>query len=172
MRPLALLCAALVAAPSHATVLDSSSAGFTIENTVTVPTDPKTAWNALVEHVDDWWPKGHSWFGKAGKFSIELRPGGCFCEKAGDRQAQHMTVTFIDPDHLLRMLGGLGPLQGMGLHGAMDWEFVGDVRGTKITLHYVAGGYTTQDLVKFAQVVDQVQGQQLGALAAYLTKKK
>jgi len=160
----------LQAPATTAKVLDSSSAGFTIENEVTVPVDPQAAWKALVEHVDEWWPKDHSWFGKDGKFSIEPRAGGCFCEIAGPRQVQHMTVSFSDPGVLLRMLGGLGPLQGMGLNGALDWRFAAVEDGTRITLRYVAGGYTTQDLTQFAPIVDQVQGVQLGGLASYLSR--
>ena len=83
-----------------------------------------------------------------------------------------MTVSFADPGHLLRMLGGLGPLQGMGLSGVMEWRLQPIEGGTRITLHYVAGGYTTEDLVKFAPIVDQVQGIQLGGLGDYLSKHK
>jgi hypothetical protein len=167
--PMRIVLALLLALPclaAQAAVLDSSPAGFTLQNTVTVPVDAKTAWNGLLKHVDAWWPKDHSWFG--GTFSLEPRAGGCFCERSGQRQAQHMTVAFVDPPGTLRLLGGLGPLQGMGLHGAMDWTFESVEGGTRITLRYVAGGYTTSDLVKFAPVVDRVQGQQLGALAEFL----
>jgi len=155
-----------------AKVLDSSPSGFTVENTVTVPVDAATAWRALVKDVDQWWPKDHSWFGKEGKFVIEARAGGCFCEIAGKRQALHMTVTFTDPGRLLRMVGGLGPLQGMGLSGAMSWTLQPVDEGTQITLHYTAGGYTTEDLSKFVSIVDQVQGLQLGGLGNYLAKGK
>jgi uncharacterized protein YndB with AHSA1/START domain len=172
MRLLLATIAVLATGAAGASVLDSSAAGFTVENTVVVPVKPDQAWTALVEKVDAWWPKDHSWFGKDGKFSIDARAGGCFCEAAGKRQAQHMTVSFVDPGRLLRMLGGLGPLQGLGLSGAMDWRLEPADAGTKITLHYVAGGYTSTDLVKFAPIVDQVQGQQLAALAAYLSKNK
>lgn len=176
----AVLILSLAMAPAEAKVLDSAANGFTVENTVTVPVDANTAWNALVNDVDQWWPKDHSWFGKDGKFTIEPRAGGCFCEIAGPRQVLHMTVGFADPGRLLRMLGGLGPLAGMGLTGTLDWTFetmtgmagaAGD-GGTRITLRYVAGGYTTADLAKFAPIVDQVQGIQLGGLAAFLAPKK
>ena len=172
-RVVPLLAAALcfIAGPAHAVVKDKSPAGFTIENSVVVPVEPKVAWRGLVEHVDQWWPKDHSWWGKDGKFKIDAKAGGCFCELAGDRQAQHMAVSFVDPPHTLRMLGGLGPLQGMGLHGALEWTFAPTEGGTKITLRYVAGGYTTADLVKFSAIVDQVQGMQLGGLATFLRKK-
>ena len=61
----------------------------------------------------------HTWWGRASRLSIDARAGGCFCEIAGKRQAQHMQVVFADPGKLLRMSGGLGPLQGMGLSGVL-----------------------------------------------------
>jgi len=156
------------AGPSRAEVKDAAPNGFTIENSRVVPVDAKTAWNALVNDVGQWWPKDHTWWGDTTRLSIQPRAGGCFCEIDGDRQAWHMTVTFVDPGTLLRMTGGLGPLQGMGLSGALEWRFEKVGEGTKITLWYRAGGYTPDDLRKFVPVVDQVQAQQLGGLADYL----
>ena len=166
MRKFLLLM--LLTLPAQARVLDSSPQGFTVQNVVTVPNTPAESWRALVEDVDRWWPKDHSWWGAEGRFSIEPRAGGCFCERAGAREALHMSVSFVDPGQLLRLTGGLGPLQGMGLNGAMEFRLKPVEGGTEITLHYVAGGYTTQDLVKFAPIVDQVQGIQLGGLRDWL----
>jgi uncharacterized protein YndB with AHSA1/START domain len=165
---LSLSLAATLSLPAAAEVLDSSPAGFTVRNVVTVPVPPARAWQAMVDDVDRWWPKDHSWFGAAGRFRIEPHAGGCFCEVAGPREALHMQVSFVDPGVALRMIGGLGPLQGMGLHGALDWQFEAVDGGTRITLRYVAGGYTTEDLVAFAPIVDKVQGLQLGGLARFL----
>ncbi len=167
LRPL-LLFLALVPVCAEARVVDARANGFTVDNSVVVPVDAATAWKALVKNVDEWWPKSHSWFGKEGRFRIEPRAGGCFCETSGKREALHMTVSFVDPERLLRMLGGLGPLQGMGLTGALEWRLEPAEGDTRITLHYVAGGYTTEDLVKFAAIVDQVQAIQLGGLEHFL----
>ena len=82
-----LLCGSTLAAPVAAEVLDSSASGFTVQNVVTVSASPDRAWRALVKDVDAWWPKDHSWFGKDGRFTIDARAGGCFCEIAGKRQA-------------------------------------------------------------------------------------
>jgi uncharacterized protein YndB with AHSA1/START domain len=115
-----LLFACLAVPAASATVIDATPAGFTIENTRDVPVDAATAWNALVSDVDRWWPKDHSWWGKDSTLGIDPVAGGCFCERAADgkRSALHMTISFVDPGKLLRMTGGLGPLQGMGLGGA------------------------------------------------------
>lgn len=157
-----------VSSLAQAEVKDSSPTGFTIENTQVVPVDAMTAWNALVNDVGRWWPKDHTWWGDASKLSIQARAGGCFCEINGAQQAWHMTVTFVDPGKTLRMTGGLGPLQAMGVSGALEWRLKPAEGGTRITLYYRAGGYTPDDLSKFVPVIDKVQGLQLGGLADYL----
>lgn len=171
----AVLClvAGLVPMFARAEVKDATSSGFTVENVRVVPVDAATAWLALVQDIDRWWPKDHSWWGAASTLSIDARAGGCFCEMVGGeagggRQAQHLLVTFVDPGRTLRMIGGLGPLQGMGLHGALEFRLSPEGEGTRIVLWYRVGGYTPDDLSRFAPIVDRVQAQQLGGLADFL----
>lgn len=164
------LALALMCHTAGAAVKDARAGGFTVENTEVVPVGADAAWKALVEDVDRWWPKDHSWWGTGSKLSIDARAGGCFCELAGTRQAQHMAVVFVDPGKTLRMTGGLGPLQGMGLSGALEFRLTPEGDGTRITMFYRAGGYTPDDLSKFAPVVDKVQAQQLRGLADFLRK--
>lgn len=162
----------LLAGAARAEVKDSTPSGFTLENKRVVPVAPEAAFKALVEDVDQWWPKDHSWWGDKARFSIDPRAGGCFCERGGKNEALHMLVTFVDPPNTLRMTGGLGPLQGMGLHGALEFRLKAqDGGGTEITMFYRAGGYSPDDLSKFAPVVDRVQGLQIGGLASFLGAK-
>lgn len=160
------------AGTAQAAVKDAAPNGFTIENQQVVPVDAAAAWIALTADVDRWWPKDHTWWGKASMLSIQPFAGGCFCEVAGQQQAQHLMVSLVDPGKTLRMLGGLGPLQGMGLNGTLEFRLapVAD-GGTRITLYYRVGGYTPDDLRKLAPVVDKVTGLQLGGLADYLRKQ-
>lgn len=168
----AMLALLLVPLGVAADVKNAARDGFTLENTVQVPTGIDASWQALVADVDQWWPADHTWWGDASKLSIDARAGGCFCEIDGARQAQHMTVVFVDPPHTLRLLGGLGPLQGMGLHGALEFRLTpAEDGGTRIVLHYRVGGYGPDDLGKFAPVVDKVQAQQLGGLATLLRNR-
>ena len=162
------IATAAMVLPVQAEVKDASPSGFTIENSAVVPVDASTAWLALVGSVDSWWPKDHTWWGRASRLSIDAQAGGCFCEISGKRQAQHMQVVFVDPGKLLRMRGGLGPLQGMGLSGVLEWRLAATDKGTRITLWYRAGGYAPDDLSKLAAVVDDVQALQLRGLANYL----
>lgn len=156
------------AGPARAEIKDATASGFTLENAIQVPVEPMRAWKVLVGEVDRWWPKDHTWWGTEGALSIEPRAGGCFCERHGEQQALHMLVTFVDPGKLLRLTGGLGPLQGMGLSGALEFRLAPAASGTTITMYYRAGGYTPDDLSELAPVVDRVQALQLGGLAALL----
>ena len=58
------------AVPVSAEIRNATASGFTIENTRVVPVDAATAFEALVERVDAWWPKDHTWWGKEGTLSI------------------------------------------------------------------------------------------------------
>lgn len=161
------------AAGARAEVRDSAPGGFTVENSVVVAATAGEAWDALVDDVDAWWPRDHTWWGKDSTLVIEPRSGGCFCETAGDREARHLVVVFADPGRVLRMTGGLGPLQGMGLDGTLEFRLAPvEGGGTRITLWYRVGGYTPDDLSKFAPVVDRVQALQLGGLAAHLGQRR
>lgn len=157
------------AAPLQAEVKDASPAGFTVENVRVVPVSPDAAWQALVGRVDQWWPRDHTWWGDRGRLTIQPHVGGCFCELAEAQQAQHLQVVFVDPPRTLRMIGGLGPLQGMGLGGVLEFRLAAEGEGTKITLWYRAGGYAPDDIGQFAATVDRVQALQLGGLAAHLS---
>ena len=171
LRWVMALAALLGSLQATAAIKDQAADGFTIEHSQWVPVDQATAWKAFVHDVGKWWPADHTWWGDASKLSISEQVGGCFCELNGAQQARHMGVAFVDPGKLMRMTGGLGPLQGMGLDGVMEWRFVAENDGTRITLWYRAGGYTPDDLTSFVPVVDKVQGQQLAGLAEYLRKQ-
>lgn len=163
-----LLLAAAFALPAQAEVKDAASSGFTVENSVLVAATPARVWQAMTADIDHWWPKDHSWWGQAATLSIDARAGGCFCEHAGGQQAQHLQIVFVDPERTLRMTGGLGPMQGMGLHGVAEWTLQAEGRSTRVTWRYRAGGYSPDDLSALAPVVDKVQAQQLDGLARWL----
>ena len=120
---LCLACVVVViSAQAFADVLSAGVHGFVIEITGKVDVEPSAAYDQFLR-VNEWWDGDHSWFGSADNFYIEPKVGGCFCEINGEQQAQHMQISFVNPGREIRMLGGLGPLQMMGLHGAMSWKF-------------------------------------------------
>jgi hypothetical protein len=144
--------------------------GFIVENTIQTHQSVNQAWGSLVNHVNDWWPSDHTWWGNNQNLSISAVAGGCFCEIDGNKQAQHMQITFVEPLKLLRMSGGLGPLQGMGMHGALDWVFSTKGDKTIITLRYQVSGISEEGFAELAPIVDKVQASQLNALKQYMDK--
>jgi len=80
---------------------------------------------------------------------------------------RHMQVVFADPGKQLRLSGGLGPLQAMGVAGSMSFVLIAQGEGTRLMYRYEVGGYTTGGLAALAGPVDQVQLGQLNRLKAY-----
>ncbi|ALS97956.1 hypothetical protein [Lacimicrobium alkaliphilum] len=163
-----VVAATAISLSAQAEVKHISDYGFIIENRVQVPSSPEVSWQALIHDVGKWWPGDHSWFGEAENFSIEAKAGGCFCEISGDNQVQHMQIEVVQPPSLLRMTGGLGPLQSMGLYGALDWKLNKTDSGTEIVLTYKVHGLNPDGFKELAPIVDHVQGLQLGGLGDYL----
>jgi uncharacterized protein YndB with AHSA1/START domain len=168
-RAVLVVCALLApAAPALGEVRFVSATGFVVVNEVVTHAPPEQAWRALVDDVGHWWPADHTWFGRSENLSIDAQAGGCFCERDGERSVEHMRISFVEPPKLLRMTGGLGPLQGMGMYGALDWSIAPRAGGTVITLTYRVAGINPEGFAALAPIVDQVQAQQLGGLARYL----
>ncbi|WP_251359644.1 SRPBCC domain-containing protein [Kangiella sp. TOML190] len=166
----ALSLIAMINSTAEAKVLDAAAHGFTIEISIETQADIKTAYNQFL-NVGDWWNSDHTWFGDANRMYIEPSVNGCFCEIDGERQAIHMTVSYVDPYKEVRMIGGLGPLQMMGIHGGMSWKFDTLENGnTRVTHRYQVTGYSKDGLDKLAAIVDSVQTIQLKGLQAALEK--
>lgn len=151
---------------ASAEVVAVSPGGFLLKNQFETSQSAETVWLALTKEVDNWWPKDHSWW--RGTFSIEERAGGCFCERLEDKSAEHLRISFVDPNKRLLMTGGLGPLQAMGMYGALDWQLKVLPGGTQVTLTYQVQGYSPQGFDDLAPVVDSVQRLQLMSLKQFI----
>lgn len=153
--------AALSAAPAQAEVLTSAPGGFIVRHVVSVRTDNETAWRRFVE-VRGWWSSEHTFSHDAKNLKIDARPGGCWCEKLpGGGFVRHMEVVYAAPGAMLRLSGGLGPLQEMAVNGAMTVKFEADGPSTTVTMTYAVGGYAPTGLAPIAPLVDGVLGEQM-----------
>ena len=161
------MLALLVLLAATAEVVDGSAAGFTSRNTVRVDASANTAYRALVENVDQWWDPAHTYSGDLKNLSLNATAGGCFCETLPDGgSVEHMRVVYVEPGTTLRLQGALGPLQSIGVAGAMTFDFEASGDATQITLTYSAGGYYPGGLDTLAEPVDGVLRGQLERLAA------
>jgi uncharacterized protein YndB with AHSA1/START domain len=165
---LALVLSVAAAPFVAADVADVGDNGFTLKSTLRLSVPPEKAWAAAVE-VGKWWSSEHTYSGDAANLTLDARPGGCWCEKlpGGSAGVQHMTVVFASPGKSLRLAGGLGPLQSMGVAGSMTWTFAPAEKGTTVQLTYAVGGYTPGGFKDLAPGVDSVLKAQLGRFKNY-----
>jgi len=108
---------------AYCEVLLIAKTGFIVKNKIQVNSDRKVSWRIFTQQVGQWWPSDHTWWGETSTLTIDNYAGGCFCEKNENKSAEHMRISFVDPGKLMLMTGGLGPLQGMGMFGALEWKF-------------------------------------------------
>ena len=165
----------------------ADNSGFSITNTSESAAPIEAVYSHFIQQVDKWWPKDHTWW--KGTLSIDEQAGGCFCEVTQTASAAHMQISYVEPNKKVVMTGGLGPLQEMGISGALTWEFSTMEESassneetkrkfspkTKVTLTYHASGNihfsgqraSSEDAANLVKVVDKVQAQQLNALPAF-----
>jgi len=173
-RPLCIRLQCIVLAcilvPAQADVLDADASGFTSAHTLTIASPRTRVWAALTAEVGRWWDARHSYSGVASNFTLDLRAGGCFCEALPNGgEVEHLRVVFVDTEHILRLAGGLGPLQSMGVAGSMQFSLEDGSEGsTRLAYRYSVGGYYPGGLDTVANAVDLVQLGQLQRLKRYL----
>ncbi len=85
-----------------------------------------------------------------------------------DGSAQHVTVLQAYPMRVLRMRGGLGPLQGEPVTGILTVTLKEEGEGTRILWEYKVGGPMRYEIAQISKAVDGVMSQQLAGLAKHL----
>ncbi len=173
----ALLAAAPCASPLAAKVAETRADGFVTQDMVTVAASPRETWLALIS-PDEWWNDTHSWSGDAANMTLTPQAGGCFCERIPgedtpdgfslDGSALHMTVLQAFPLKVLRLRGGLGPLQGEPATGILTITLEEVDGGTRIRWEYNVGGPMRYEIDTISQAVDGVMTQQLHGLRDHL----
>lgn len=167
MRAFAFIAIAL-ASPVSAEVVSASSNGFEVRETLSVEKPPAEAFAAFAR-IGSWWSGEHSFSGNASNLTLELQPGGCFCERLPNGGGvEHMHVTYVDPGKRVILTGSLGPLLFLSTTGVMDVQFEPAGAGTKVTLDYRAAGFFNGGADKIAPAVDGVLREQLTRLKAYV----
>jgi len=167
-RLLVLIAVFATWAPAaSAELLAAAPGGFNLKVVTTTRADRGLAYEAFAR-IGEWWNPSHTYTGNAGHLSLDLRPGGAFLEVTADGVfVKHMEVVYASPGKEIRLLGGLGPMQPMGLHGAMSIQFETIDAGTRVTMIYNVSGYAPAGLEGLASVVDRVQTDQMQRHAAF-----
>jgi uncharacterized protein YndB with AHSA1/START domain len=161
----ALLC---VAGAARGEIADSGPTGFTIKISASMHASPVDVYGRIVR-VGEWWSSQHTYSGDARNLSLDAHAGGCFCEKLPDGgSVQHLEVVQARPGKLLRMYGGLGPLQGIAAAGPMTFDLKPEPGGTRLEFSYSVSGYAPNGLVSWAAPVNDVLSMQIARLKSYV----
>lgn len=161
----------LISAPASAEVVSASPNGFEVRETLNLVVPPQVAFASFGE-IGDWWDPVHTYSGKSANLSLNLEPGGCFCERFPDGGGiEHMHVTYVDPGKRLVLTGSLGPLLYEAIAGVMDVQVKSTGGGSQLTLDYRAAGFANGGADKLAVAVDQVLASQMKRLRTYATAK-
>lgn len=167
MRTLFLGSLLLVAAPAAAEVVSAGPNGFEVRHSVNLVIPQQKAFAAFGQ-VQDWWSKDHTYSGDASRMSLQLRPGGCFCERLDeDGGIEHMRVTYVQPGERAVLTGSLGPLLYEATTGVMDVKVERIAGGSRITMNYRAAGFAKGGAAEMAPIVDKVLGDQMKRLRVY-----
>lgn len=176
MRLAAILSLGLLASPAQAELIASTDSGFVIQHVADIPADRADVWNMLIAPAR-WWSSAHTYSGTAENLYLDAQATGCFCEKlprpadAPETQrmgsVEHMHVVYADPQRgVLRMTGGLGPLQAEAVSGVMTITLRQEGEGTRLTMRYAVGGVWQGKPGELGPLVDRVLGEQVQRLAA------
>src|SRR5438045_6334069 len=139
MRSVFIAACLLSAAPASAEVISASPTGFEVQEVVNLVVPQPSAYAAFGQ-VGRWWNKEHTYSGDASRMSLQLRPGGCFCEPLeGGGGVEHMRLTFLKPGEQIVLTGSLGPLLYQATAGVMDARFERIAGGTRLPPNYRAG---------------------------------
>jgi len=142
-----------------------------VRQTVNLVVPPDLAWSSFAS-IEAWWDPEHTYSGKSENLSLNLAPGGCFCERfpAGGG-IEHMRVTYVDPGKRVVLTGALGPLLYEAATGVMDVQVKSVAGGSQLTLDYKVAGFANGGGDKLAPAVDSVLAAQMKRLRAYATAR-
>ena len=153
---------ACFAVPVFGELAEVAEGGFVSTHVVEIDAPPPRVFQALTEEIDEWWDAAHTYSGEASNLELDRI---CLCEDLDGGFVVHLRVDYWHPGKRLRLSGGLGPLQSLGVAGSMSFDFE-DLDGrTRLSYRYAVEG---QRAVPLAEPVDRVQLGQLLRLVRYV----
>lgn len=172
MKAWVALASLMAASAAPAEVVSASSNGFEVRQTVSLVVKPEVAFAAF-SNVSGWWDAEHTYSGDSSNLSLDLRAGGCFCERfpEGGGGVEHMRVVYVEPGKRVVLTGALGPLLYEATTGVMDVQVKSTAAGSQLTLNYRAAGFANGGADKLAPLVDGVLAGQMKRLRAFATAR-
>jgi len=165
---LLLVSAVVVLGLGHAGAAEVNPNGFVVRHERIIEAPAARIYDSLLGQIGSWWNPQHTYSGDSKNLSIDPRPGGCFCEQLPGGGVEHMRVVYLKRNEMVRLAGGLGPLQASGVSGSMTWRLSPVANGTKLELVYSVGGYVAGGFDNIATAVERVLGEQADRLKRFV----
>jgi uncharacterized protein YndB with AHSA1/START domain len=144
----------LIVGAAKAAVVESTPQGFAVEETAHIGASPAKLYAALT-HPENWWNSEHSFSQDAKNLSLDPKAGGCLCETLpGGGSVQHLTVTSVMPERMIRLRGAMGPFQSQGVDGALTFALKAGGDGTDLVLDNNVGGFIKGGMGKWPEAAD------------------
>ncbi len=151
---------------STAEVLAADKQGFQIAVTRSSDAASDTLYRAFIA-IEKWWDGAHSFSGNANNLSMDFEKA-CFLEKLPNGGfVRHLEIAHHRPGQRICLTGGLGPLQEMGVHGAMTISFTDQDGKGELKVTYNVSGFRPDGLDEFAPIVDRVLAGQIDRLIKF-----
>ncbi len=166
LRTLLAAVALGAASLANAAVTNATPAGFVVTYKGEVKSEPAGVYAAIAQPAM-WWSKEHTYSGNAINMSLEMRAGGCFCERWNRNSVEHARVVYVEADRTVRLQGSLGPLQEMALTGILTFTIAPTGGTSTLTITYRVRGTPDAALDKLAPAVDRVIGEQFSRLSRF-----
>ena len=165
-----LVLLALFATPARAAVVGADSHGFEVRHSIDLPVPPARALAAFAQ-IASWWSKDHTYSGDYRRLSLDLRPGGCWCERLdGGGGVEHMRVALYEPGQRIVLTGGLGPLLYEATSGVMAVRAIKTKSGSQLVVNYRAAGFARANGTQMALGVDVVLREQIERLRIFASR--
>ncbi len=163
-RLLTAAAALLVATPASAEVIARTADGFTLRYQLAMESTPDDILSTM-SHVSDWWDSAHTYSGDARNITIDMTPGGCWCETLPNgTDFRHGTVVAVETDRLA-FNAPFGPLNGKATRADLTVTWPGENRGWMVTWVMAVEG---PGLGAYADGVDAVMGAGFNRFTHYL----
>jgi len=154
MRAILIAAFALLAQPAAAEVVARSENAFTLRFATTVAADADRI-PASLEALPEWWDGAHSHTGDAANLSLDLAPGGCWCEKMPDgTDFDHGQTKTVGPDRVL-FHAPFGPLRGPATRADLEMTWAQGADGLTLVWTMTVEG---DGVGAMADPVDGVMG--------------
>lgn len=161
------LAVAVSATPAAAEVIARSDNGFSLayERPVTASSD---AVLAAIGRPAAWWSDAHTWSGSAANISLDLQPGGCWCEALPGGGVKHAEAVLVWPERrMIRFDAPFGPLQSIGADAVLTMTWAETDGGASRILKWTFV-VTGPGAGAMADAIDGVMSEQFSRLAAHL----